>query len=131
MYELQDLAQRRRQDPAPQGPAWARIAVTLAERVGGYSGTRSLDADADGLYEELYEYSSGVLRTWSLDADQDGLPEAQASFAGGLPQAVSLRRTPAVELRYSAYPALAAVIFSEGESRRGGSATAIRRGGLA
>jgi hypothetical protein len=92
--------------------------VTLAERVGGYSGTRSLDADADGLYEELYEYTAGELRAWSLDADQDGLPEAQASFAGGLPQAVSLRRTPAVELRYSAYPALAAVTFSEGDSRR-------------
>lgn len=116
--ELQELAQRHRQDAAPQGPAWLRIAATLAERAGRYSGARTLDADADGLYEELYEYAGGQLVGWLLDADQDGQPEARVSFSGGVPQSVTLERAQSVELRYSAYPALATVTFRVGDSRR-------------
>jgi len=116
---LQELARQR----AKEGAAWSAIATRLAASAARYSGWRVLDADADGLYEERYEYREGALRGWSLDEDQDGAAEVEASFAGGLPERITLYRhqtvpEAVVQLRYSAYPALADVTFGDRSSRR-------------
>jgi len=120
LEELQELARRRRQEAEPRGapPGWGQIASRLAESARRYSGARRLDADGDGLYEELYQYYEGTLRSWSLDADQDGSPEVRAEFIGGLPALITVHGERTVELSYSAYPALAERSFRDEAGRR-------------
>jgi hypothetical protein len=80
-----------------------------------FSGSRTLDADEDGFYEELYQLQQGSLERWVLDRDQDGVAEAEVRFDSGQP--VSLV-AGGLEFRYSSYPWLERVTARDGRGRR-------------
>ena len=73
----------------------------LLTAVQGYSGSRILDEDEDGFYEERYELQDGGLRGWVLDRDQDGIADARVRFEAGLPRSLE---SGSLEFRYSSYP---------------------------
>ncbi len=112
---------------------------SLLAAVREFSGSRTLDADEDGFYEERYQYQQGRLQGWALDRDQDGVAEAEVQFDSGLPMnlvatpqrelpatpqrelpATPQRELPAgsLEFRYSSYPFLAEVMARDGRGRR-------------
>jgi tetratricopeptide (TPR) repeat protein len=57
------------------------------EKLLGFSGAITADADQDGYAESRARYREGVITEYTLDADQDGLAELLISFdAGGSPR---------------------------------------------
>jgi tetratricopeptide (TPR) repeat protein len=98
-----------------------RTEAGVARMLDGYTGTRILDANRDGYYEQLYRYEAGQLRSWISDQDQDGIPEATIRFDGDDPRALLLgsgENLPHMEYRYSDYPYLEEVAFVSGSTRR-------------
>jgi tetratricopeptide (TPR) repeat protein len=113
--------------PGVEVQLWSR----LERAIEGYSGTRILDEDRDGFYEEQYEYRDGQLQGWLQDGDQDGRPELTVRFQDGLPKSLQLVRaweTPGVatppqtvleiDYLYSGYPYLESVTFLGPQDRR-------------
>lgn len=92
-----------------------RLASSLLSAVQEYTGERTVDADEDGYYEELYRLAGGSLESWRLDQDQDGVPEAEVRFASGAPQSLS---AGGLEYRYSSYPFLAEVAVQNPQAPR-------------
>lgn len=98
-----------------------RTEAGVARMLGGYTGTRILDMNRDGYYEQLYRYEGGQLRSWTADQDQDGIPEATIRFDGDDPRTLLLssgENRPHMEYRYSDYPYLEEVAFVSGGTRR-------------
>jgi len=92
-----------------------RTEADLTRMLDEYTGTRILDTNRDGYYEQLYRYEAGQLRSWISDQDQDGIPEATIRFDGEDPMTLLL---PHLEYRYSDYPYLEAVAFISGRARQ-------------
>ncbi len=93
----------------------------VARMLDGYTGTRILDANRDGYYEQLYRYEAGQLRLWTADRDQDGIPEATIRFEGDDPRTLLLssgENLRYMEYTYSDYPYLEEVAFVSGSTRR-------------
>ncbi len=80
-----------------------------------FSGTRTLDADEDGFYEERYQFERGSLQGWLLDRDQDGVPEAEVRFESGRPLSLV---AGSLEFRFSSYPFLAQVTAGDARGQR-------------
>jgi tetratricopeptide (TPR) repeat protein len=98
-----------------------RTEAGIARMLDGYTGTRILDMNRDGYYEQLYRYEGGRLRSWTADQDQDGIPEATIRFDGDDPRTLLLssgENLPHMEYRYSDYPYLEEVAFVSGGTRR-------------
>jgi tetratricopeptide (TPR) repeat protein len=98
-----------------------RAETDVARMLDEYMGTRILDTNRDGYYEQLYRYDPGQLRSWTSDEDQDGIPEVTIRFDGEDPETLllsSAENLPHLEYRYSDYPYLEAVAFVSGSTRR-------------
>jgi tetratricopeptide (TPR) repeat protein len=111
------------QGEGPPGPSlYARLLQQANAAVSGYSGERVVDADGDGLYEELYRYADGRLTSWLLDQDQDGLPEARVEFVGVEPGRMLFPPREAseesVEYMYRRHPYVDRIVYVGGGSRR-------------
>ena len=124
------------------GPAAARpladlqafyrtLPPSLLAEVREFSGSRTLDADEDGFYEQRYQFQKGSLQSWVQDRDQDGVAEAEVQFDSGLPRSASFQRPvslvatvqrelPAgsLEFRYSSYPFVEGITAQDGRGRR-------------
>ena len=56
---------------------------------------------------------------WALDSRQDGVEDERGAFADGLPTSIILHRGGAeIDVDYSAYPAVASVVFVEKTQKR-------------
>lgn len=98
-----------------------RTEVDVTRMLDAYTGTRILDMNRDGYYEQLYQYEAGQLKSWISDEDQDGIPGATIRFDGEDPKTLLLssgENLPNLEYRYSDYPYLEAVTFVSGRTRR-------------
>lgn len=136
LAHLDELGAFLRSRAGSQLKGSAALAQSFARSLREYTGTRIVDDDQDGYYEEEYQYSRGVLERWVLDRDQDGLPEAEVRFAGGVPQSLAVPLGagdkareeltalqaaaffPRVEYRYSSYPFLREAAFQDERSLR-------------
>jgi tetratricopeptide (TPR) repeat protein len=109
------------QERLSSGRIAGRTEAEVARMVDAYTGTRILDTNRDGYYEQVYRYEAGQLRSWTSDEDQDGIPGATIRFDGEDPKTLLLssgENLPNLEYRYSDYPYLEAVAFVSGRARR-------------
>jgi tetratricopeptide (TPR) repeat protein len=77
------------------------------------NGEKTVDADADGFYEEKYVIESGEVMKALFDANQDGLIEREILLKHNQPDQVILRRSVEDEtsFRYNGYPRLAQAVW--------------------
>lgn len=103
-----DLAERASRALAGDAVLAGRLAQALAD----FTGTRELDRDGDGWWEERWGVEAGAIVRWTRDEDQDGVPEYEAALADGRP--VSLAVTAAEGGRstfvYGIYPWIERVV---------------------
>jgi tetratricopeptide (TPR) repeat protein len=84
----------------------AALVRTLGDSQRSFAGDRTLDADGDGWWEQLWRYRGGELTEWTLDENQDGVPELVETFASGAPASIEFRPQPDVTYTasYDRYP---------------------------
>jgi tetratricopeptide (TPR) repeat protein len=92
------------------------LARTLQDALARYTGTRELDANADGFWEEQWSFDRGVVTGWSREPAEDGVPQFTATFQAGKPSALSWEPVPGTRYtaRYSEYPFLVSVNTAPG-----------------
>ena len=82
------------------------LAGSLQTALAMYTGTRDLDADEDGFWENRWTFEKGVVTDWVREPAQDGVAQYSARFEKGEP--VSFTYTPAVNVKvtlsFSRYP---------------------------
>lgn len=87
------------------------LSTALRQELVRFSGSRDLDKDGDGFWEERWEIAAGIPVSWTRDVDQDGAPELLARFRDGQP--VSIDRDAGAggsfTFIYSRYPSLHSV----------------------
>jgi len=112
-----DLAERAARALAAD-PALAR---DLEQALRGATGSRVLDRDGDGWWEERWELVQGAVTRWIRDADQDGVSEYDATLDDGRPVSLSYDAAPQIgfTIAYGVYPWIASVA----ETGPGGSRT--------
>jgi tetratricopeptide (TPR) repeat protein len=86
-------------------------AAALGKALAAYSGTRDLDSDGDGYWDERWTFADGKVTRWVREPAEDGVAQYEAVFQDG--KAVSLdTRSPdgaVTRFRYSRYPSLESV----------------------
>jgi tetratricopeptide (TPR) repeat protein len=84
----------------------AEQTAALQSQLAAFSGTRDLDANGDGFWEERWLFEGGVVTRWSREPAQDGVTRYAADFAAGRPVAFSFSAPEGVgvTLKYSRYP---------------------------
>jgi tetratricopeptide (TPR) repeat protein len=84
----------------------ADLAKQLEKAMATYTGSRELDRDGDGWWEERWEVRSGSIARWTRDANQDGVPEYDAVFADGRPVSMAFETPEGGQstLYYGEYP---------------------------
>ncbi len=92
---------------------------SLASALASWSGAVEADRDGDGVAEETFELSRGLVSAWRIDADQDAAFDLEAAFADGLPASIELS-AGGLELRaeYGDFPYLAGLRFEDGKGSR-------------
>ena len=93
----------------------------IPAEIDSYTGSRILDRNRDGYYEQRYEYQAGILSRWIADQDQDGVAEAVVELEDGIPSRVTLGNGQGevrLEYRYGEYPYLESAALSGGTARR-------------
>ena len=84
-----------------------------------WSGKVESDSDGDGIAEASFSVDKGLVTDWALDSRQDGVEDERGAFADGLPSSIILYRGGAeIDVDYSAYPAVASVVFVEKTQKR-------------
>jgi hypothetical protein len=109
----QDLVSRAVAAAKGDPQASAALAKALAE----WSGTRDLDADGDGFWEERWTFQSGRPVAWTREPAEDGVAQFSAAFDGGSAASFTwwTAQGTRVTLRYSRYPSVqAAEIAGQG-----------------
>jgi tetratricopeptide (TPR) repeat protein len=78
----------------------------LQDALSAYSGTRDLDADSDGFWEERWTLDKGGVTAWTREPRQDGVAEYAATFVAGKPATLSWIGAAGTGLtaKYSSYP---------------------------
>jgi Tfp pilus assembly protein PilF len=105
-----------RQDLVDRAAAAARgrknLTSSLQDALALYTGTRDLDADADGLWEERWIFDKGSVTEWVREPSQDGVAQYSARFANGNPISFSYNAGARVRitLRFSTYPFIESAI---------------------
>jgi tetratricopeptide (TPR) repeat protein len=96
------------------------LAQELEQAVSRYTGSRELDRDGDGWWEERWEFADGAMTRWIRDADQDGAREYDAVLDAGRPVSLAYDGRPQVRftLAYGVYPWIATVAESGPEGAR-------------
>jgi tetratricopeptide (TPR) repeat protein len=86
----------------------AGLSAALRAELARYSGTRDLDADSDGFWEERWEFENGKVVRWFREPAQDGVAQYAAEFSDGRPVSFSSRDAAGrvTVLSYSRYPSL-------------------------
>lgn len=84
----------------------ADLATSFRATLDAFTGNRDLDRDADGFYEERWQYQSGALVGWIRDENQDGAPEFTVDFVSGRPDTLEIPRQDGgtLTLHYDIYP---------------------------
>jgi tetratricopeptide (TPR) repeat protein len=93
----------------------------ISERTGGYTGTRIMDRNRDGYYEQRFEYRNGILSQWVCDEDQNGIAEAIVDFEGGIPRKLALpagESSSGLQYEYGEYPFIESASFVSDTTRR-------------
>ena len=87
------------------------LAATFQPALSGFSGTRDMDRDGDGLYEERWMFTSGVPTAWVRDENEDGVPEYSATFEKGVPASFTWKSDPKTDLtlKFNSYPSVESV----------------------
>jgi tetratricopeptide (TPR) repeat protein len=82
------------------------LAGVLQDALDSYSGTRDLDADQDGFWEDRWTFDKGGVTDWVREPAQDGVTQYSARFVKDSPASFSY--TPGgdvkVTLNFSRYP---------------------------
>jgi hypothetical protein len=91
----------------------AALSARLRDELARYSGTRDLDADSDGFWEERWEFDNGKIARWAREPAQDGVAQYAADFSDGRPVSFSSRDIAGnvTVLAYSRYPSLEKATF--------------------
>jgi hypothetical protein len=86
----------------------AALSASLRDAMGGYTGTRDLDADSDGYWEERWVFENGKVLRWMREPFQDGVARNAAEFRDGKPVSLWSRDSAGkvTALSYSTYPSL-------------------------
>lgn len=92
------------------------LARTLQDALSTYSGTRDLDANGDGFWEEHWSFVKGVVTEWRREPAEDGVSQYAATFLAGKPSSLIWEPTPGIRYtaRYSQYPFLVSVNTTPG-----------------
>ncbi len=82
------------------------LSATLASALSRYTGTRDLDADGDGFWEDRWTFENGQPTGWRREPAQDGVAQFAAEFRGGVPSSLAFEPRPGqrVRLTFSRYP---------------------------
>jgi tetratricopeptide (TPR) repeat protein len=80
--------------------------ASLQSEMARFSGTRDLDANGDGFWEDRWVFENGALTRWTREPTQDGVARYSALFAAGRPVTLSYATEQGVNvnLAYSRYP---------------------------
>jgi hypothetical protein len=94
------------------------LARRLQDALASYTGTRELDANGDGFWEEQWSFDKGVVTEWRREPAQDGIPQYVATFQAGKPSSLSWEPAPGSRYtaRYSQYPFLVSVNTAPGST---------------
>jgi hypothetical protein len=99
------------------------IRKAFETELGGYSGKTYLDANKDGIAEEIFLFDRGNLLSWEKDDDQDGAPDIKVFFKDGVPLETVLLvkdtgRNGFLTLVFADYPLVGSATYRSGlESR--------------
>lgn len=82
------------------------LAGSLQAALSAYTGTRDLDADQDGYWEDRWTFDKGSVTQWVREPAQDGVAQYSSRFANGSPVSFSYTSGTDVNvtLRFSRYP---------------------------
>jgi tetratricopeptide (TPR) repeat protein len=82
------------------------LASTLQSALASYTGTRDLDADEDGYWEDRWTFDKGGVIDWVHEPAQDGVAQYSARFSKGEPVSFSYTAGANVKvtLSFSRYP---------------------------
>ncbi len=82
------------------------LASSLQSALSQYTGTRDLDADGDGYWEDRWTFDKGVVTDWVHEPAQDGVAQYSARFAKGTPVTFTYAAGSNVKvtLSFSQYP---------------------------
>jgi hypothetical protein len=107
--DLTDRAWRKASGSKP-------LASALRKELAAFTGSRSLDVDRDGFWEERWSIEAGNPLSWERDLDQDGVAELTAHLEAGQPVALDIESADAgrTTFRYSRYPSLLSMMETSG-----------------
>lgn len=82
------------------------LASSLQSALASYTGTRDLDADEDGYWEDRWTFDNGGVTDWVHEPNQDGVAQYSARFSKGEPVSFSYTAGANVKvtLSFSRYP---------------------------
>lgn len=82
------------------------LSSSLQDALAAYTGTRDLDADQDGYWEDRWTFDKGGVTDWVREPAQDGVAQYSARFAKGRPVSFSYNAGASVKvtLSFSRYP---------------------------
>ena len=92
------------------------LSRTLQSALTGFSGTRDLDDDADGFWEDRWFFDKGRVTGWRHEPAQDGVPRYSAEFSERGPSTFTYNAPSGVPvtLRYSRYPFIESANTTQG-----------------
>jgi tetratricopeptide (TPR) repeat protein len=82
------------------------LAATLQSALSSFSGSRDLDADADGYWEERWDFDAGKIIRWTREPAENGIAQYASDFRAGRPATLTYQASPDVRLTlaFSSYP---------------------------
>ena len=82
------------------------LASSLQDALAAYTGTRDLDADQDGYWEDRWTFDKGAVTDWVREPAQDGVAQYSARFVKGSPVSFTYISSADVKvtLSFSRYP---------------------------
>jgi tetratricopeptide (TPR) repeat protein len=92
------------------------LSTALTDALSRYTGSRDLDSDEDGAWDDRWTFAAGKVTHWTRDTAQDGAVPYEADFRDGLPVWFAARAASGAVTRfsYSRYPWLDRVDLPEG-----------------
>jgi tetratricopeptide (TPR) repeat protein len=111
---------RGRQDLIDRAAAAVRgntdLTRTLQSALTSFSGTRDLDSDADGFWEDRWFFDKGRVTGWRHEPAQDGVPRYSAEFTERGPSTFTYAAQDGVlvTLTYSRYPFIESAHTTQG-----------------